>query len=112
MTVASAPANGSGATPGWRRCGFLYADGTEASALPDVAGLQALRTLHDLELDSLSLGERLEALSLNRGEVHEHVLAAFLRDEAEALRIVEPLHGTRRHCETPSGRGGSTPVPT
>src|ERR1043165_3378982 len=29
--------------------------------------------------------------------MHEHVLAAFLRDESEALRIVEPLHRTTSH---------------
>src|SRR5262249_11193159 len=75
-----------------------YADGTESSALPDVAGLQALRPLHDLELDALAFGERLETFSLDRGEMHEHVLATLLRDETEALRVVEPLHGTRRHC--------------
>src|SRR5262249_48421752 len=83
----------------WRRRPFShYADGTEPSALPDVAGLQALRPLHDLELDALSLGKRLETLSLDRGEVDEDVLATLLRDETEALRVVEPLHGTRRHC--------------
>src|SRR6185503_19310192 len=67
-------------------------------ALPNVAGLQALRPLHDLELDALPLGERLEAFPLDRGEVHEYVLATFLRDEAETLRVVEPLHSTRCHC--------------
>src|SRR5205814_9690109 len=71
--------------------------GPNALALPDVAGLQALRPLHDLELDALPFGERLETLSLDRGEVNEHVLATFLRDEAKTLRIVEPLHGTRCH---------------
>src|SRR5580765_1832214 len=75
-----------------------YPDGTVRSCLADVAGLQALRPLHDLELDPLSLGERLEALTTDCGEVHEHVLATLLRDETETLRVVEPLHSTRRHC--------------
>src|SRR5262245_63233321 len=87
-------------------------NGTERSALPDVARLQALRPLHDLELHTLALGKRLESLSLDRGEMHEHVLATLLRDETKTLRVVEPLHGTRRHLLTPSGRGGSTPVST
>src|SRR6516162_3558190 len=38
------------------------------------------------------------ALSLNRGEVDEEILAAvFGRDEAEALRIVEPFYGACCH---------------
>ena len=32
------------------------------------------------------------AVALNRAEVHEHVRATFMGDEAVALRGVEPLH--------------------
>jgi len=39
--------------------------------------------------------ERLEAVSLDRGEVREQILAAVIRgDEAETLCVVEPLNCT------------------
>src|SRR5437773_2508987 len=41
-----------------------------------------------------ALREGAEALTLNRREVHEHVLATFHGDESKALRIVEPLDST------------------
>ena len=50
----------------------------------------------DVELDGRTLGEGLEALGLDGAVMDEAVLAAVLRrDEAEALLIVEPLHGSR-----------------
>src|SRR3546814_5840062 len=57
-------------------------------------GLQALLALHDLERDLLAFLQRLEAVSLDRAEMDEQVLAAFRGDEAEALGVVEPLDGT------------------
>jgi len=65
-----------------------------ALAANDVRSLETLRSLDHVERDALTLGERLEAGSLDRREVNEHVLAAFLGDETETLRLVEPLHGT------------------
>src|SRR5690606_29926293 len=53
--------------------------------------------------------ERSEAGCLDRGEMHEHVLAALLGDEAEPLRIIEPLHGTLWHCWPSWNDGGATP---
>src|SRR5207247_7923800 len=52
-------------------------------------------------LHLVTLGQGLEAVALNCREVHEHVLAAVLRDESESLGIVEPLHRTQRHFVTP-----------
>src|SRR5690242_306464 len=63
----------------------------------DVRRLQALRTVHDLELHALTLGQRAEALSRDGGVVHEHVGPALLSDEPKPLRVVEPLHGTLFH---------------
>src|SRR5262249_40686349 len=63
-----------------------------------VRRLKALRTLRDVEVHTLSLGERLEALALNGGEVYEDVLATLLGDETETLRVVEPLDRTCSHC--------------
>src|SRR5919108_1747826 len=52
-----------------------------------------LLPLDDVELNGVALGERLEALPLNRAEVHETVLLAVVRgDETKPLRVVEPLH--------------------
>src|SRR5467141_3038668 len=67
--------------------------------LDDVLRRRALLALHDFELDALAFGERLEALRLNCGVMHEAVLfAVFRRDETEPLRVVEPLHGTGDTC--------------
>ena len=47
----------------------------------------------NVETNSLTFLQGLEALALNRGEVDEEILAAvFGGDEAEALRIVEPFY--------------------
>src|SRR5437660_2349397 len=59
-----------------------------------VRRLQALRPLHEIELDRGSFREGSEPLGLDRREVHEHVLAAFRGDEAKALRVIEPLDPT------------------
>src|SRR5215510_13615473 len=74
---------------GWRRKPWLQ--------LPDVRRLVALGALDDIELDTVTLGQAAESLRLNRGEVNENVLAVFLRDEAKAFGVVEPLHGTLAH---------------
>ena len=57
----------------------------------DVAGLRALGTIDDLELDRLSFLERPESGSLDRREVHEDVAAAVALNESVALGVVEPL---------------------
>src|SRR6185369_8534975 len=57
----------------------------------DVRGLQALGALDHVELHGCTLGQRAEALRLDRREMHENVFATLGGDEAEALRIVEPL---------------------
>src|SRR5204863_345452 len=65
----------------------------------DVLRGGALLALNHLELHALAFGERLEALRLNGAVMHEAVLAAILgRDEAEALGVIEPLHGTGDTC--------------
>src|SRR5207237_8136246 len=67
--------------------------------LHDILRRRALLALHDVELDPLALGQRLEALCLDRGVVNEAVLLAVLGcDEAETLRVVEPLHDTGNAC--------------
>src|SRR5688572_7703901 len=74
-----------------------------AAQLDDVLRRRALLALHDIELNPLTLGERLEAAPLNGRMMDEAILLTILAgDEAETLRVVEPLHGAgRTHCGTP-----------
>src|SRR5450755_2890936 len=61
----------------------------------DVGCLQALLALLDFELHALVFDQGLEARACDVTEVREQVGAAcILSDEAEALALVEPLHGT------------------
>src|SRR5687768_16326525 len=69
------------------------AEALAARRLGDVLGGRALLPLHDVELHDLTLGERLEAVAGDGAVVDEAVLLTVVgRDEAEALRVVEPLH--------------------
>jgi hypothetical protein len=58
----------------------------------DVRGLQALGTLGDFEFNRLAIIQRLVAISHDRGEMDENVLAALALDESKALAGIEPLH--------------------
>src|SRR5207247_4628990 len=85
------------AAPGFRRRivrvrWYLGRRVVAKSGLADVCGLQSLRTAGDVELHGLTLGKRLEAVALNRREVHENVLSTLLGNEAKSLGLVEPLH--------------------
>src|SRR5450631_2447510 len=65
----------------------------------DVLRLQSLRALDDLEGDLLAFGQGPKSIRLDGGVVAEHVFSApLLCNETEALRVVEPLHGTNCHC--------------
>src|ERR671911_1040012 len=80
------------------RCGSVGCRGSEPPRVPNldgpnVGGLLALGAVDDVELDRLTLGERAVSLALDRGEVNEHVVLSFTRDEAEALLVAEPLDG-------------------
>src|SRR3954467_5559588 len=70
----------------------------------DVGSSGALRTLLGVVADLRALGERLEAAALDRAVVDEQVLARLVgRDEAEALVVVEPLHGSGGHRDSLRG---------
>src|SRR5262249_17811156 len=75
--------------------------GAEPSDFPDVSGLETLGAARDVELDAVAFGKGFEALSLDRGVVNEHVLAAVLRDESVPLGLVEPLHSSVCHASVP-----------
>src|SRR5919202_2533182 len=68
----------------------------------DVDGLRALFTGLGIEGHLRALGQRLEAVGVDAGVVDEEVLTALVRgDEAEALVVVEPLHGSGCHVIPP-----------
>src|SRR6266571_3215964 len=79
------------------------------SDLADVLRLQPLRTLRHVELDRVTFREAPEPLGLDRREVDEHVRTRLLRDKAEALRVVEPLHLTLSHTLFILERMGALP---
>ena len=65
------------------------------------AGLAAvLRIGLGIESNLLTFLERLEALSVDTGEVYDNIISLLVRDETGPLRIVEPLYWTRVHCDT------------
>ena len=59
-----------------------------------VGRLRAFGALRDLELNGLSLLQGFKAFRLDRGVMHEHVRTGLPGDEAVALGVVEPLHGS------------------
>src|SRR6185312_17475073 len=59
----------------------------------DVRGLGTLRALDDLELHTLTLGQRLVAVHRDRREVDEHVVSTLTLDEPVTLLVREPLDG-------------------
>src|SRR3954468_23684228 len=64
----------------------------------DVDGLGALVAGLGVEGDLRALSQRLEAVGVDAGVMDEEVLAALVRgNEAEALVVVEPLHGSGSH---------------
>src|SRR5918999_1367124 len=64
----------------------------------DVGRRRAFLPLRHVERDLLAVFQRLEARTLDRAVMGKEILAAVIRrDEAEALRVVEPLHGTCWH---------------
>src|SRR5947209_15755181 len=64
----------------------------------NVLGFLTLAAGGDVELDALTLVQRLVATSLDVGEVNEDIVFALSRDKAEALFVVEELHGTGSQC--------------
>src|SRR5207249_12004800 len=76
-------ARGRGGDAGWR--GARLGANHVRRVQPFVASLH-------LDLHHLPFSERLEAVHLDGREVHEHVLAALLFNEAVPLGIIEPFH--------------------
>src|SRR5207249_4436858 len=67
----------------------------------DVGRLRALGPLHCLELHLVALLQRLEAAAGDGAEMDEEIVSTSVgRDEAETLRVVEPLHRSGCHKNT------------
>ena len=62
-----------------------------------VGSLPALGAFHYVELHSLAFLQALESAAVDRGVMHEDILAVLARDKAEALRVIEPLNSTLFH---------------
>src|SRR5436189_4887568 len=76
----------------------------------DVRRLGALGPGLGVVADLRALGERPEAVAGDAAVVHEQVLALVIgRDEAKALVVAEPLHGSGCHmCSLPGVLCGGT----
>src|SRR6266496_1898361 len=83
--------------PGAARAGWTKRHGGRASGAHHVGGVQPFVALLHFKLHHLALRERLEAVHLDGREVHEHILATLLFNEAVALGIIEPLHLSLSH---------------
>jgi hypothetical protein len=72
---------------------------------PDVLGLQTLGALRHLKLHALTFLQAAETAGLDRGEVHEYILATLAADEPITLGIVKPLYCSLFHMlvEIPFG---------
>ena|SRR5690348_14630070 len=93
-----------------RACELRHACESRRDA--DVRRLRPLRAVRDVEADLLTFLQALEAIALDRREMREEILAAVGgSDEAEALRIVEPLDGTCCHVliSLLNDKGGDAP---
>ena len=67
--------------------------------LDHVLSLKALGTLDDVELDLVTLVERLESLRLDCGMMYEDVTPGSTADKTVTLFVAEPLHCTLfSHC--------------
>jgi len=58
----------------------------------NVRCLESLGTRGHFELNGLAVVQRLVSLRLNRGEMHENIVAGLALDESEALAGVKPLY--------------------
>jgi hypothetical protein len=83
-----------------KRLAFVFLPGCGLQRL-HALGLKTLGALHDLKLHGLAFLKAAEAVALNRRVMNEDIGAGLAADEAEALRIVKPLHCSLFHCACP-----------
>jgi hypothetical protein len=70
----------------------------------DIRRLQTLRTLGNFKFDLVAFIKRLKTVSLNGGEVNEHVVSVVFGNKSEALLLVKPLYTTSGHYNSPPFR--------
>ena len=63
----------------------------------DIFGLRPLVAGDDVKTDRLAFVQRLEAVALDRGVMHEDILPRFLDDETKTFLIVEPFDFAAGH---------------
>ena len=69
----------------------------------DIRRLLAFRTLDDVKSHFLAFLQSLEAIHLDRREMREQILSAFVwRDETETFRVVKPLNSTVCNTASPN----------
>ena len=83
--------------PSCGMCQILPESGRSGLERLYVGSLPALGTLYDVKLHGLTLLQTLETTRVDCRVVHEDIFAVLARDKAEALRVIEPLHGTLFH---------------
>jgi len=69
--------------------------------LDDVCCLEPFRTLDDIELHIVAIGESFEAITLDSGIMNENIIAAVVLNEPEAFSLVKPLYGTFCQLKSP-----------
>jgi hypothetical protein len=62
-----------------------------------VGRLRAFRALNHIKIHCLSFFQGLESVSLDGTEMDKDIRTILLRDETEALLVVEPFHSSFRH---------------
>jgi hypothetical protein len=75
-------------------------EGRSGFDAPDVGGLRALGTLHEIEGHRVASGETAKAASLNSTEVHKDVGAILSGDEPKTFCVIEPLDDASFHVST------------
>lgn len=101
LGVELVPRKEQGPGPPTEPLRYSYFNFSTTSGRLDVLSLKPLRALGQVEGDLLPFRESAEAIHLDGGVVAEHVFtAAVLHDEAETLRVVEPLHSTSCHLRS------------
>ena len=69
--------------------------------LYDICSCGTFLAVRDVELDTLTFSEGLEAFALDGREVYEHILTRIRLNETKTLCLVEPLNSTFSHGITP-----------
>lgn len=98
----------------------LLFDRNDIADHDEIAGRNLAATIDELEFQLLTFGETFQAGTLDRADVHEHIIAALIAlNEAEALGCVEELYDALalandlgRHAATAGATAAETAAAT